>query len=106
MKEIRFVGWAEALDRMGLPERQKRSWEITLRWYLSFCRRSRAGVTVQSARDFIVWVQAEKRAQEWQVEGWKGNIEHPMSNTLTQASSRMARLRRGKCVDTERGIPT
>ncbi|MGP8054817.1 MAG: integron integrase [Limisphaerales bacterium] len=71
MQEIQFKEWAEALARMDLPQRQKESWTITLRWYLSFCRRSRAGVTVQSAREFIVWAQAEKRAQAWQVEGWK-----------------------------------
>jgi integron integrase len=74
MNEIRFEGWAEALARMDLPQREKASWEITLRWYLSFCRRSRAGVTVQSAREFIEWAQAEKRAQPWQVAGWKEAI--------------------------------
>ncbi len=71
MNEIRFEGWAEVLARMELPQRQKQSWGITLRWYLSFCRRSRAGVTVASAREFIAWAQGEKQAQAWQVAGWK-----------------------------------
>lgn len=71
MQAIRFEEWAEVLARADLPQRQKRSWEITLRWYLSFCRRSRAGVTVQSAREFIEWAQAEKAPQPWQLDGWK-----------------------------------
>jgi len=41
---------------------------------LSFCRRGRASVTVQSARDFIAWAQAEKQAQPWQIEEWKEAI--------------------------------
>jgi hypothetical protein len=74
MKEIRFADWAEVLTRSSLPDKHKRSWEITLRWYLSFCRRGRAEVSVQSARDFIAWAEAEKSPQPWQVEGWKEAI--------------------------------
>jgi hypothetical protein len=98
MKEIRFEDWEEVLAQSQLPERQKGSWTITLRWYLSFCRRGRAGVTVQSARDFVAWAQEQKQAQPWQVERWKeainwffreakahlqirtSNIQHPISN--------------------------
>jgi integron integrase len=101
MKAIQFADWAEVLARSTRPDKQKHSWEITLRWYLSFCRRGRAEVTVQSAREFIAWAQAEKQAQEWQVEGWKEalnwffraaktpekehstlNIQQPTSNVL------------------------
>ena len=71
MKEIRFEDWEGVLAQSQLPERQKGSWTITLRWYLSFCRRGRAGVTVQSARDFVAWAQEQKQAQAWQVAGWK-----------------------------------
>jgi hypothetical protein len=71
MKGTWFEGWVEVLAQSQLPERKKRSWEITLRWYLSFCRRGRVGVTVQSAREFVEWAQQEKQAQAWQVEGWK-----------------------------------
>ncbi len=74
MNEIRFVAWAQVLAQSQLPERQRRSWEITLRWYLSFCRRGRASVTVQSARDFIAWAQSEKNPQPWQIEEWKEAI--------------------------------
>ena len=71
MKEIKFPQWAEVLAQTNLSLRQKASWTITLRWYLNFCRRGRAGVTVQSARDFIEWAEKEKHPEAWQLESWK-----------------------------------
>jgi hypothetical protein len=71
MKEIGFPEWKEVLAATGLPEARKRSMEITLRWFLSFCRRGRSGVTVQAARDFVAWAAREKKAQPWQIEQWK-----------------------------------
>ena len=61
MHRINFPEWPQALRQAEVPERQKRSFEITIRWYLSFCRRARADVTVQSARDFIDCVTREKQ---------------------------------------------
>jgi hypothetical protein len=74
MKTFDFSLWPERLAQAALPERNKHSFAITIRWYLSFCRRGRVGVTVQSARDFIAWAQAEKQAQPWQIEEWKEAI--------------------------------
>lgn len=74
MRGTWFEDWVGELAQSQLPERQKRSWEITLRWYLSFCRRGRVGVTVESAREFITWAQQDKQAQAWQVAGWKEAI--------------------------------
>ena len=71
MKEVQFGEWRNALRRSQFSARQKQSFEITLRWYLGFCRRGRAEVTVQSARDFIDWAQGEKTPQPWQIEQWK-----------------------------------
>jgi integron integrase len=74
MKEVRFPQWAEVLARSDLPQRRKHSWTITLKWYLGFCRRTRAGVNVQSARDFVAWAQQQKEPQPWMVEEWKQAI--------------------------------
>ena len=74
MKTFDFSLWPERLAQAALPEPDKHSFAITIRWYLSFCRRGRASVTVQSARDFIAWAQAEKQAQPWQIEEWKEAI--------------------------------
>jgi hypothetical protein len=74
MRRIDFPEWREVLTQAELPERLKSSFEITIRWYLSFCQRGRAQVTVQSARDFIAWAVDEKHPQSWQVEHWKEAI--------------------------------
>jgi hypothetical protein len=75
MKRVHFPNWKEVLAQQAeLSGRQKTSFEITIAWYLSFCRRGRAEVTVQSARDFMEWAIAEKKPQPWQIEQWKEAI--------------------------------
>ena len=73
MKEIHFPNWDAVLARTDLPERLRNTYQITIRWYLSFCRRSRAGVNHESARGFIEWAQQEKKPEAWQVDrqGWE-----------------------------------
>ncbi|MBI2948015.1 MAG: phage integrase N-terminal SAM-like domain-containing protein [Verrucomicrobia bacterium] len=71
MKEVNFPNWKQVLSQARLSNRERKSYEITLRWYLSFCRRSRAGVTVQSARDFVRWATEQKKPQPWQLDQWK-----------------------------------
>ncbi len=62
MEEVHFSDWAQWLERAELPDRQRQSWAITVRWYLSFCQRGRGGVNHQTAREFIAWAQqANKR---------------------------------------------
>jgi hypothetical protein len=74
MHKIDFPEWRAVLAQAELPGRLKRSFEITIRWYLSFCKRGRADVTAQSARDFIAWAAQEKHPQDWQLEHWKEAI--------------------------------
>lgn len=40
---------------------------ITIRWYLSWCRRGRVLVNYESVRQFIDWARLAKRALGWQV---------------------------------------
>ena len=71
MKAFDFSHWPERLAQAPMPERNKDSFAITIRWFLSFCRRGRSEVSHQSARDFIAWAGSEKKAQPWQIEEWK-----------------------------------
>ena len=66
MRSIPFPEWPQALAQAQRPESFQHSAEITIRWYLSFCRRARAEVTVQSARDFVEWATKGKHPQAWQ----------------------------------------
>jgi len=74
MKVFDFSHWPERLAQAPLSDRNKHSFAITIRWYLSFCRRGRGEVNHQSARDFIAWVELEKKPQPWQLEEWKEAI--------------------------------
>ena len=74
MKEIAFTNWPERLAQAPLSDRQKESFAITIRWYLSFCRRGRGGVTLQSARDFIEWAREKKHPEPWKLESWREAI--------------------------------
>lgn len=74
MKNIEFPDWREALEASPLEEKVRKGYEISIRWYLSFCRRSRVKVDFESARAFVEWAAKEKSAKEWQVEAWKAAI--------------------------------
>jgi hypothetical protein len=56
---------------LDLPQRERESCQVTLRWYLSWCHRLGVGCTVQSAQDFIDWAREEKQANDWMVERWR-----------------------------------
>ena len=47
MEGVEFPDWMAWLERSGLPARQRRSFAITVRWYLGFCRRVRGRVDHQ-----------------------------------------------------------
>jgi hypothetical protein len=74
MRTTHFPNWSEVLAASPLPGRLKHCHEITIRWYLSFCRRGRSEVHVQSARDFIAWATEQKHPQAWRLEDWKEAI--------------------------------
>jgi len=65
MKTIQFPRWAEVLGASKLPQKDRDSYKVTLRWYLGWCHRHSVGCNVESARDFIEWAQVEKQANEW-----------------------------------------
>ena len=66
-----FPEWPEVLAAAPLPERTRASYAITVRWYLSWCRRGRVGADHDSARQFIEWTVKEKHPEAWKLEGWK-----------------------------------
>ena len=70
MKGIDFPDWRQVLAEVKLREKQRNSFQITIGWFLSFCRRGRGEITHQSARDFIEWAVEEKQPHSWQVEQW------------------------------------
>jgi hypothetical protein len=60
-----FPEWEAVLAATALPERAKESHAITVRWYLSWCRRGQVAVDHESARGFVEWTAAGTPAT-WQ----------------------------------------
>jgi integron integrase len=71
MGNVDFRDWERVLSESDVSPQLQSSIVITIRWYLSFCRRSRVEVCTQSARDFVDWAEREKSASAWQVGQWK-----------------------------------
>jgi integron integrase len=119
MKAFDFSHWPERLAQAPLPERNQHSYAITIRWFLSFCRRGRGEISHQSARDFIAWAGSEKNPKPWQIEEWKEAIRWffrdakavatgspPQSSNLPTPPSGALRLRSGPASNLEPAIIT
>lgn len=68
---LHFPGWGAMLAASDLTPTEKAGYGITIRWYLSFCRRGRVAVDHDSAREFIRRAEQEKRPAEGRLERWR-----------------------------------
>ncbi|TVR49168.1 MAG: integron integrase [Puniceicoccaceae bacterium] len=71
---LSFPRWAEALAASSLPLRERQSYAITLRWYLSFCKRSGLRVNKASARGFLDQAIRKHGKDEFKVESWRNAL--------------------------------
>ncbi len=72
MKRLHFPRWREVLSADSSVSVDRRaSIEITIRWYLGWCRRNRAVCTITSARRFIDEVAREKSPSEAVLQQWR-----------------------------------
>jgi len=74
MKSVHFPRWAEVLSGVDLDGHVRESYEVTIRWYLSWCAKQGLTCSVESARSFVEWAAREKAASDWMVERWKEAI--------------------------------
>jgi hypothetical protein len=66
---VAFLRWQEVLEEEDLALEVRQGFAITIRWYLSFCRRSRTVGCFQSARDFMEKAKRESREERAEVRG-------------------------------------
>ncbi len=69
-RPVWFSGWRGALAGIG-DERERGSTEITVKWYLGWCRRNGRSASLASACAFLEEAEREKRPAGWALEGWK-----------------------------------
>ena len=66
MRTVTFPDWADVLaSDTSLKEQEQRSYTITIRWFLGYCRRMHRRADFECARDFIAEVVAERRPGNW-----------------------------------------
>lgn len=69
-----FQDWSTVLAAADLPDKEKTSFEIAIRWYLGFCSRSRSRASFASAKAFIETVTRERNPEPYQVESWRNAL--------------------------------
>jgi len=75
MRALHFPGWLDALERdASLDASERKAYTITIRWYLSDCKRRSQAATVDSAKDFIADVSARKHPPKQALKQWKDAI--------------------------------
>ncbi len=70
---INFPQWDVVLEASDLGEKRK-SYAITIRWYLKWCKDQHLGASIQSALDFFGWVEGTKEPSEFALESWKAAL--------------------------------
>lgn len=75
MRSLNFQNWTEKLiEDTGLELEQRKAYQITIRWYLGYCRRHGQAATVGSAKSFVAEVTRRKRPSQWVCQQWKDAI--------------------------------
>jgi integron integrase len=84
MRYISFPRWAEVLDTCELSEEIRKSYKVTLRWYLSWCRDRRERCTIGTARAFVEWAVTEKTPNALTIARWREAINWFFRNAKKQ----------------------
>ena len=72
MRAVNFPDWASVLTGDGsLSGQQRAGYEITIRWFLGFCKREHQGATVEQGHAFLTAAVASQQPNEWVHQQWK-----------------------------------
>ena len=66
-----FVGWADALGQLRLPAGMRMQYRTALIQYLRYCKQTHQRATVDSARQFMVQIEAQRRLGVSMLDNWK-----------------------------------
>lgn len=104
MKIVHFPRWREVLRGAGLRWEESRSFDITLRWYLKWCREKGEGSTHESARSFLEMARKTKNPPEWAVERWKAALNWYFRTAKAQITSGDGEMEEASTVPSEEGL--
>lgn len=86
-----FPQWAEVLAKARLKDLERRVYRLAIVEYLVFCKRSRQRATVESARMFMVQVEARRRLGVSQMATWKAGLNWFFKNSKQQTNHALTR---------------
>ena len=86
-RRVDFPNWAEHLAASELGEKEKGSYLITIRWYLSYCRKARCGADYRSALAFLEAAEKEHRPKAFALEGWKAALRWFFRNAPSRGAA-------------------
>ena len=84
-KRIDFPIWDTVLEASDLGEKRK-SYGITIRWYLKWCKDRQQVVTAQTAREFMLWAEKLKEPRPFVLESWKSALRWFFREASQQAA--------------------
>jgi integron integrase len=74
-RPVDFRQWGNVLEEDAtVPPHLKRQFGITIRWYLSYCRKEGLRASFASAKLFFIHVDHERNPQDWQKEQWRNAL--------------------------------
>lgn len=75
MATVNFPNWSSVLlADTSLSEQDRISFKITIRWFLSFCKKQGAGVDCDQAKAFVAEATEQKSPNDWVLQRWKDAI--------------------------------
>ena len=78
---VSFPVWPEALGASGLPPRVVKGYEITIKWFLGYCKRARCEVTRGAANAFFETAKREKLPDRERMTQWINALRWFFRNT-------------------------
>lgn len=75
MRAVNFPEWNANLELDSrFPAERRTAFRITIRWYLSYCKRRNQRCDFKSARAFIDWAERSKKPPDCVLEQWREAI--------------------------------
>lgn len=72
---VDFRQWEKVLEEdAAVPPHLKKQFGITVRWYLSYCRKEGLRASFASAKLFFIHVDHERNPEDWQREQWRNAL--------------------------------
>ncbi|MGF1531304.1 MAG: hypothetical protein ACFCU4_08075 [Puniceicoccaceae bacterium] len=68
MTSVSFSNWLEVLASAELPAKSRKSFEISINWFLSHLAKRNEPATVETARAFVEMLITERKPADWMVE--------------------------------------